>query len=184
MLMINLHSYVEHSIDVHPPIAIHTLGLMVRGIFGSLHFPYAHFATSNNFTGENLFLILWEAIEWLPCCSIYLINLFVELTHYLLNLPCTTGHYLLIKRFSQDPLENNFRQPYNASMHSVGWVTTSAREHGNGSCPGNSSRKKRFTKEIIGHTPLPKRPRHKWLHSQLIPLVLNPECREIYCSSD
>ena len=53
----------EHSADVHSPIATHMLGLMVRGVFSNLHFPYAHFATSDNLTGENLFLIMWEAIE-------------------------------------------------------------------------------------------------------------------------
>ena len=110
MLIINLHDYVEHSVDVHPPVTTHSLGLMVRGIFSSLHFPYAHFVISTNLTGESLLLILWEAIERLTCCSIYLVNSFVELTRYLLNLPCTTGHYLRIERFSQNPLENNFGQ--------------------------------------------------------------------------
>ena len=41
----------------------HMLGLMVHGVFSNLHFPYAHFATSDKFSGENLFLIMWEAIE-------------------------------------------------------------------------------------------------------------------------
>ena len=59
--MIDLHSL--NSVDVHPPVATHMLGLMVRGVFSNLHFPYAHFATSDNLTGENLFLILWKAIE-------------------------------------------------------------------------------------------------------------------------
>ena len=50
----------ERSDDIHPPIATHMLGLMVRS---NLHFLYAHFATSDKFSGENLFLIMWEAIE-------------------------------------------------------------------------------------------------------------------------
>ena len=35
---------------------------MIKGIFTSLEFPYAHFPTSN-LTGEQLCPILWEAIE-------------------------------------------------------------------------------------------------------------------------
>ena len=44
------------------------------------------------------------------CYSIYLVKSFVELTCYLLNLPCTAGHYLFSEHFSQDPLENYFGQ--------------------------------------------------------------------------
>jgi hypothetical protein len=48
---------------------------MVRGVFSNLHFPYAHFATSDNLTGENLFLILWEAIERLERLGLKVIAL-------------------------------------------------------------------------------------------------------------
>ena len=65
----------EHSVDVHPPIATHMLGLMVCGVFSNLHFPYAHFATSDNLTGENLFLIMWEAIERLEHLGFKVITL-------------------------------------------------------------------------------------------------------------
>ena len=44
------------------PVATHMLVLMIKGIFTSLEFLYAHFPTSN-LTGEQLCLILWEAIE-------------------------------------------------------------------------------------------------------------------------
>ena len=45
----------DHAI--HKPIA-----LMVRGIFTSLRFSYAHFPVTN-VKGEDLFTIIWEAIE-------------------------------------------------------------------------------------------------------------------------
>lgn len=50
----------ERDVNTHPPIATHVLGLIVCGIFSSLCFPYAHFATPD--LTENLFLIIWEAI--------------------------------------------------------------------------------------------------------------------------
>lgn len=66
----------EHSVDVHLPVATHMLGLMVRGVFSSLHFPYyAHFATPDNLTGENLFSIMWEAIERLEHLEFKVITL-------------------------------------------------------------------------------------------------------------
>ena len=45
-----------------PSVATHILGIMVRGVFSSLHFPYAHFPTTG-VTGATLFPIVWEAIE-------------------------------------------------------------------------------------------------------------------------
>ena len=50
------------NVNEHPPIAKHVLALMVRGVFSSLHFPYAHFATKD-LNGADLFQIIWEAIE-------------------------------------------------------------------------------------------------------------------------
>lgn len=44
------------------PIATHVLGLMVRGVFTSCKFPYAHFLT-RNLTGDQLFSVAWEAVE-------------------------------------------------------------------------------------------------------------------------
>lgn len=44
------------------PIATHILAVMVRGIFHSLKFPYAQFATKS-LTGDQLFSVAWEAIE-------------------------------------------------------------------------------------------------------------------------
>ena len=44
-------------------VATHVLVvLMVRGIFTKLEFPYAHFLTKD-LTGEQIFSIVWEAIE-------------------------------------------------------------------------------------------------------------------------
>ena len=106
------------------------------------------------------------------CYSIYLVKSFVELTRYLLNLPCTAGHYLLSEHFSQDPLENYFGQQrarggysHNPTMQACIASAQSLRVQGSMAMVpvwGNSSRKKRlFSKEVIDHTPLPKRPRHK-----------------------
>ena len=38
-----------------------------------------------------------------------------ELTHYFLELPEVSGHYLLSERFSQDPVENYFGHQRTAS---------------------------------------------------------------------
>lgn len=45
-----------------PPIATHLLTFMVRGLFTSCKFPYAHFPT-DSLTGDQMFPIVWEAIE-------------------------------------------------------------------------------------------------------------------------
>lgn len=41
---------------------------MVRGLFSSLKFPYAHFPTKS-LTGDELFSIVWEGIERLERCG-------------------------------------------------------------------------------------------------------------------
>jgi len=46
----------------HPTIATHILGVMVRGVFNNMRFPYAHFPTTDT-TGTKLYLIIWEAVE-------------------------------------------------------------------------------------------------------------------------
>ena len=43
-------------------VAVHILGVMVRGIFTDLKFPYAHFPTTTT-TANVLFTLIWEAIE-------------------------------------------------------------------------------------------------------------------------
>ena len=53
---------LERSDVEHPTIANHILGVMVRGVFTSLRFPYAHFPTTDT-TGAKLYSIVWEAIE-------------------------------------------------------------------------------------------------------------------------
>ena len=45
-----------------PPIATHLLTIMVRGLFTSCKFPYAHFPT-DCLTGDQIFPMVWEAIE-------------------------------------------------------------------------------------------------------------------------
>ena len=59
---------LEHKAETHPPVATHVLVLMVRGIFFTLSFPYAHFATSG-ITGDLLYPIVWEAIRRLEACG-------------------------------------------------------------------------------------------------------------------
>ncbi len=53
---------MERSDVERPSIATHILGIMVRGVFSGLHFPYAHFPTTG-VTGATLFSLVWEAIE-------------------------------------------------------------------------------------------------------------------------
>lgn len=52
----------EQTANPLPPVATHLLTLMVRGLFTSCKFPYAHFPTES-LTGDQLFPIAWEAIE-------------------------------------------------------------------------------------------------------------------------
>ena len=40
----------------HPTIATHILGIMVRGVFSNLRFPYAHFPTTET-TGAKLYSV-------------------------------------------------------------------------------------------------------------------------------
>lgn len=63
------------SNDIHiPKVATHVLGVMVRGLFTNLKFPYAHFPTAD-LTGECLFTVLWEAIERLERLGFKVIGL-------------------------------------------------------------------------------------------------------------
>ena len=48
--------------DKQHQVATHILALMVRGVFTTLRFPFAHFP-SQTVTGDQLFSIIWEAIE-------------------------------------------------------------------------------------------------------------------------
>ena len=45
-----------------PPVATHLLTIMVRGLYTSCKFPYAHFPT-DSLTGDQIFPIVWEAVE-------------------------------------------------------------------------------------------------------------------------
>jgi len=51
----------DNAVD-HPPVATHLLTLMVRGVFISLEFPFAHFGT-DNLTAGTLFPIVWEGVQ-------------------------------------------------------------------------------------------------------------------------
>ncbi len=48
--------------DTPHPVATHVLALMVRGIFSTLRFPFAHFP-SGAISSDQLFPIMWEAVE-------------------------------------------------------------------------------------------------------------------------
>ena len=58
---------LEHSTMI-PEVATRVLTLMVRGIFYSMNFPLANFAT-NGVNAVQLFHILWEAVEHLERCD-------------------------------------------------------------------------------------------------------------------
>ena len=45
-----------------PPLATHLLTVMVRGLFTSCRFPYAHFPTTS-LTSDQLLPIVWNAVE-------------------------------------------------------------------------------------------------------------------------
>lgn len=51
-----------------PELASHILLFMVRGMFSSLQFPYAHFATQGA-TADRLFPLVWEAVQRLEYCG-------------------------------------------------------------------------------------------------------------------
>ena len=56
-------SQLEKQSDTNcPQVATHLLTFMVRGLLTSLKFPYAHFST-DSLSGDQLFPIVWEAIE-------------------------------------------------------------------------------------------------------------------------
>ena len=57
-----LQSMEEDESQSNKEIATYVLGVMVRGLFNNIKFPYAHFPTTTA-TGDSLFNILWEAIE-------------------------------------------------------------------------------------------------------------------------
>lgn len=52
----------------NPAIASHMLLFMVRGMFSSLQFPYAHFATQG-ITADSLYPLVWKAVECLEYCG-------------------------------------------------------------------------------------------------------------------
>ena len=53
-------------------VASHMLLLMVRSLFRSVNFPYAHFAT-RNITADTLFPIIWDAVEH-ACVNLWFIT--------------------------------------------------------------------------------------------------------------
>ena len=54
---------LESSYSLPPKqIATHILAFMVRGIFTSCKFPYAHFPT-HSLSGDQIFSVAWQAIE-------------------------------------------------------------------------------------------------------------------------
>ena len=65
---------VEQQTDGKPysNVSSHMLLFMVRGMFSSLEFPYAHFAT-RGVSADSLFPIVWEAVQRLECCGMNII---------------------------------------------------------------------------------------------------------------
>ena len=67
---VDLGSFNEQLADLegregdsgHAPVATHMLALMIRGMFLTLNFPYAHFPTEK-MKADQLFVIIWEAVE-------------------------------------------------------------------------------------------------------------------------
>ena len=62
---------VEEQLDgkkPHSNVATHMLLFMIRGLFSSLEFPYAHFATRGA-SADTLFPLVWEAVERLEYCG-------------------------------------------------------------------------------------------------------------------
>ena len=67
---VDLGSFNEQLADLegregdsgHAPVATHMLALMIRGMFLTLNFPYAHFPTEK-LKADQLFVIIWEAVE-------------------------------------------------------------------------------------------------------------------------
>jgi hypothetical protein len=53
-------------------VSSHMLLFMVRGMFSSLEFPYAHFAT-NGVSADALYPIVWEAVRHLEDCGLHVI---------------------------------------------------------------------------------------------------------------
>lgn len=67
---------MEQQLDVcrksHSNIGTHMLLFMVRGMFTTLEFPYAHFAT-RGISADSLFPIVWEAVQRLESCGMTVI---------------------------------------------------------------------------------------------------------------
>ena len=62
----------ETATTSSPAVASHMLLFMVRGMFSSLEFPYAHFATQS-ISADSLFPIVWEAVQRLEYCGFNII---------------------------------------------------------------------------------------------------------------
>ena len=97
---------------------------------------------------------------------------FTSVTRYLMSFPEVKGHYLPSERFSQDPIENYFRQQCshggrcdNPTVDALFTAAQSLRVQGSQAMlpvRGNSSHKRRLIpQETIDGIPLPKRPRLK-----------------------
>ncbi len=65
---------VEQQTDKtsHCNVSTHMFLFMVRGMFSTLEFPYAHFATKG-ISADSLYPIVWEAVQRLECCGMNVI---------------------------------------------------------------------------------------------------------------
>ena len=73
---INLGTINDHLLQLEskkieyclPDLANSVLTFMVRGIFITLHFPYAQFPCKN-LTGDQIYPLVWEAVQRLELCG-------------------------------------------------------------------------------------------------------------------
>ena len=73
---INLGTINDHLVQLEskqpeyclPDLANSVLTFMVRGIFITLHFPYAQFPCKN-LTGDQIYPLVWEAVQRLELCG-------------------------------------------------------------------------------------------------------------------
>ena len=65
---------VEQQVDgkLYSNVSSHMLLFMVQGMFSSLEFPYAHFATKG-ISADYLSPIVWEGVQRLKCCGLTVI---------------------------------------------------------------------------------------------------------------
>ena len=64
----------EDNNKLHCNVSSHMLLFMVRGMCSTLEFLYAHFVT-RGITADSLYPIVWEAVQCLESCGMYMMFL-------------------------------------------------------------------------------------------------------------